>query len=70
MKWFDDLRVFLNGKKTILTTIVGTIDYFGTHQGYWEGTAFREAMELCLFGIFLRQGIQKSGPVDAAPVVK
>lgn len=70
MSWLEDLRVFLNGKKTILTTIIGTVDYFGVHQGYWEGTAFREAVEMCLFGIFLRQGVTKSGPVDATPAVK
>lgn len=65
MSWIEDLRVFLNGKKTILTTIIGTIDYFGVHQGLWEGTAFREALELALFGIFLRQGVAKSGPTQS-----
>lgn len=63
MKWLEDLQVFLSGKKTYLAAMGYAIDSYGVQMGWWEEASFRTIMEQVLTVFFLRQGIQKSGPV-------
>lgn len=65
MKWFDDLQVFLSGKKTYLTAFGFALDAYGVQMGWWESATFRTVMEQVMLVIFLRQGVVKSGPVEA-----
>jgi hypothetical protein len=64
MKWLDDLRVFLDGKKTYLSAIGYAVDSYGVQMGWWEEASFRTILEQVLTVFFLRQGITKSGPVE------
>ena len=63
MKWLDDLRIFLEGKKTILTAIAYAMDSYGAQMGWWESASFRSVLEQVLIIIFLRQGVTASGPI-------
>jgi hypothetical protein len=64
MKWLEDLRTFLEGKKTILTAVAYAIDSYGSQMGWWEPATFRSVLEQVMIIIFLRQGVQASGPVQ------
>ncbi len=68
MKWLTDLQTFLSGKKTYLTAFAYALDTYGVQMGWWQDATFRTVLEQVMTIIFLRQGIQKSGPGDAAPV--
>jgi hypothetical protein len=46
------------------------VDVYGVQMGWWAEASFRTTMEQVFTVFFLRQGIAKSGPVEAAPVVK
>jgi hypothetical protein len=63
MSWLDDLRVFLAGKKTILTAVGYAVDTYGVQMGWWAEASFRTAFEQVMMVIFLRQGVTASGPV-------
>ena len=63
MKWLNDLQVFLDGKKTVITIILAGLDAAGVKAGWWDENSFRQITEAVLGGIFARQAIQKSGPV-------
>lgn len=65
MKWLEDLRVFLEGKKTILMAIAYGVDSYGVQMGWWAEATFRTVLEQIMVVIFLRQGVTKSGPVEA-----
>lgn len=60
MSWWTDLKVFLAGKKSIITAIIYGIDATGSQLGYWEQGGAREILEQVLFGIFLRLGVTKA----------
>lgn len=71
MSWLSDLQVFLDGKKTYLAAMGYAIDSYGVQMGWWPEASFRTIMEQVLTVFFLRQGIQKSGPIPIeSPVVK
>lgn len=70
MKWLEDLQVFLSGKKTYFAAVAYAFDAYGVQMGWWAEASFRTIMEQVMTIIFLRQGVVKSGPTDAGPVVK
>lgn len=61
--WLDDLRVFLAGKKTILTAVGYAVDAYGVQMGWWPEASFRKTFEEVMIVVFLRQGVMASGPV-------
>lgn len=61
---------FLAGKKTYIVATVAAVDAFGAQFGWWEPSHIREILEGLLGVLFLRAGIEKSGPVTPSPVVK
>lgn len=70
MKWLNDLQTFLSGKKTYLAAAAYAVDAYGVQMGWWSDASFRTIMEQVMTVIFLRQGVVKSGPVEAVPAGK
>lgn len=64
MKWWNDLQIFLTGKKTYLMIVVDALDQIGVAQGWWEGSRIREIVEAAFTMGFFRAGVTKSGPVQ------
>lgn len=65
MKWLEDLQVFLSGKKTYLTAFGYALDAYGVQMGWWAEASFRTILEQVMLVVFLRQGVVKSGPIEA-----
>ena len=51
------------GYKTYFIATAAAVDAFGSYLGYWDENRMREIVESLFTIIFLRTGIQKSGPV-------
>ena len=54
---------FLAGKKTYILAVIAGIDVAGSQLGFWEANHVREAAEAILGVVFLRAGVDKSGPI-------
>ena len=68
MQWLDDLKIFLDGKKTIIAAVVAGIDAVGMQLNWWQEGKVRQIFEIVMVVVFQRLGTTKSGPVDTAPV--
>jgi hypothetical protein len=58
----------LSGYKTYILALAYGIDAAGAQMGWWDEASSRTIIEQVLGIIFLRDAIQKSGPVSASPV--
>lgn len=52
----------LSGYKTYITAVAAGIDAFGVSMQWWEENHLRNIVEGVLMVVFLRTGIEKSGP--------
>ena len=53
----------LSGYKTYIMAASIAVDSFGAYLGWWEESRVRNIVEGVLTVVFLRLGIEKSGPV-------
>ena len=54
----------VSGYKTYIVAAAAGVDAFGVALGWWEENRIREIVEGLFTVIFLRMGVQKSGPVE------